>query len=154
MANRNPSTNSPKGGREYPRKYWPIGVVSHASNAVESAIIIAVRKHYKFWETQLRFEERTSTEKAITRHTTATRNKKIGAVLDLRSPYDKVSRSLMMDLVKLKLPQHFPGMIAATLQPLKLVTTGGDRNTIRKLRRRVTYGSPLSPTLFSIFVAK
>lgn len=58
---------------------------------------------------------------------------KIGAVLDLKCAYNKVFRNVMMDLVKLELPQHLNRTIAMTLQPLKIVTRGDDTNTIAKI---------------------
>lgn len=109
--------------REDPASYSQVAVMLHEREVVESAFPIKAGKHYKFCQTQLGFQEGTSTETVIIRHNTATRKVKIRAVLDLNSPFDKVPRSLMMDLVKQEVFQHLHLMIPETPQALKVVKT-------------------------------
>lgn len=66
---------------------------------------------------------------------TATQPIEIGAVLDLKSAYEKEPRNILMDTVKLKVPQLLHGMIAAAPQPLEVVTKEDDTYAIGKIPR-------------------
>lgn len=72
------------------------------------------------------------------------------AVLDLRQAYPSIPRDKIMSVAKRKLPQNLVNMVAAMLQPLKIVSRGGESKKYGTIARGVPQGSPLSPSLFDL----
>lgn len=72
--------------------------------------------------------------------------------MDLKGAYDTVPRDKLMEVVGGKLEQPLHGMISLTLQPLQIVTKGDKTKTRKEMTREVPQGSPLSPTLFNLYM--
>lgn len=132
--------------------YKPIAVMSHARKMTDVTIAMEIRKKYKLNEAQLGFQENTSTENAIVRHIRSCTDMSHMAVLDLKSAYDTVPRHKLMLCLKEPLPSNICHMIALTLQPMNIETKQDATKTIQSMAMEVTQGSPLSPTLFNVYI--
>lgn len=119
-----------KGDTSRPTSYRPIALLSHARKVIEAGIAIEIRKAYKFNCAQLGFQQ----------------------ILDLKSAYDKVPRHTLMDVIHARLPIWLVHCIAPTIQDMTVLTRDGTTSNTAKIRERVTQGSPLSPTLFNVYM--
>lgn len=135
-----------------PGNYRPIAILSHARKTIEKAIAKEIQSVYQFNNLQLGFQEHTGVETAIIRHIAQVDKMKISAILDLKGAYDSVPRKRLMDIVKQRLPKKLHGTIAMTLRPLKITTKDDKTNTTATITKGVPQGSPLSPTLFNIYM--
>lgn len=141
-----------KGDVADPKNYRPIAVLSHARKMVDAAIAMAIREKYTFNPLQLGFQPGTSTESAIVRHLDAAKNMPVTAILDLRAAYDSVPRKLMWEIIEERLDPNLAKMGAMALQPLEGKTKHDQTDQKAEVEIGVPQGSPLSPTLFNIFM--
>ena len=142
-----------KGETNKPSSYRPIAIVSHAKKVIEKAIGYQIKKQTKFDQTQVGFLEKTSTETAILRTANHFKHgRKYIAVLDLKSAYTEVPRDKLIEVISPRLTSNTTNMITLCLQPL-LIQTKGDHSKKQGLQTRgVTQGSPLSPTLYNLYM--
>lgn len=108
--------------------------------------------HYKLWDTRIAFQKAANAETSIIRPFTATSKMRIGATSDLESAYERLSRKLMMELMKRELPYILNGIIAGTSQPLRAVTKAVDIDSMGKIARKATHGSPFIPPFFNKYM--
>lgn len=141
-----------KGEKTDVRNYRPIALLSHTRKTIEAAIAMEIRGSYEFDDMQLGFQPETGTETAIVRHVANGVHLKMSAVLDLKGAYDSVPRDRMMEACRKKLPRNVVAKISHTLQPDTIITKGDDTGFEGKVTRGVPQGSPLSPTLFNVYM--
>lgn len=111
-----------------------------------------IRKHYKFSPEQLGFQPETGTETAIVRHVAQSEQMPYTAVLDFKAAYDSVPRDNLMQTLTEQLPGNLTKAIAMTLQDLNVETIDDNTNKTATIQRGVTQGSPLSPTIFNVYM--
>lgn len=141
-----------KGDPTVPSNYRPISILTHARKIIEAAISMEIRKEYQFHPTQLGFQQGTGTETAIVRHVANAQHAPYAAILDLKQAYDSVPRNILMEVVTRKLKENPAHMVALTLQKIDITTNGDEIETRGTISRGVTQGSPLSPTLFNLYM--
>lgn len=141
-----------KGDKRKAESYRPIALLSHVRKVIESAIASIIKKQYKFSEWQLGFQAGVGTENAIIRHIGNAEAMDISAVLDLRSAYDSVPREHLYKVAESSLERRTMNMIGFCLQPVKATTQGDRSKTKGTIARGVCQGSPLSPTLFNVYM--
>lgn len=89
-----------KGDKRYQGSYRTVPVMSHAGKMVEAAIGRVIREVYQFRNCQLEFQEKTSSEVAISRHITSARYTRYTTVLVLKVAYNCVPRDKIIDEVR------------------------------------------------------
>lgn len=141
-----------KGDPSLPQNYRPIAVLSHARKMIDAAIANAIHEEYTFSPVQLGFEPTTSTETAMLRHIDECKKFQYTAILDLQAAYDSVPRDLLMEVVQGRINPNITKMVAMALQPLNIKTKNDPSNNISEIKTGVPQGSPLSPTLFNMFM--
>ena len=142
-----------KGDTEDPANYCPIALLSHARKVIESAIDSEVRRTYKFHSSQYGFQRVIGTEAAILRATDLIDKEfEYCAILDLKSAYDKVPRDKLAELLRDRLPPNLVRQILTFLQTGWTKSAGDTSPNLAQQTRGVPQGSPLSPTLFNIFI--
>lgn len=141
-----------KGDKSKPDSYRPIALLSHVRKIVESAIAKIIRKNYKFHECQLGFREGTGAETAIIRHIQSAQRMEVTAVLDLKAAYDSVPRDQLYKVAQKSQRGEVMSMIGFALQPVRTITQGDSSGKVGTIAKGVCQGSPLSPTLFNMYV--
>jgi hypothetical protein len=142
-----------KGPAEDPANYRPIALLSHARKLIEKAMDYCLRAEYSFHLMQAGFRPKIGTDVALLRtvHRVRTTRPWV-AVLDLKSAYDRVPRDRLLSLARQRLSPSLAAMTSLMLQPTKIFTIGDADRTPGLLFRGVPQGSPLSPSLFNMFV--
>lgn len=135
-----------------PSSYRAIAVLSHVRKVIESAIVMAIRECYKFHESQLGFQTGTSTETAIMRHISNTKTIPLAMILDLKSAYDQVPKKKLYGIVTETQTGDIRGAIGFALQPMEIHTQGDTTEIKGTAARGVIQGSPLSTTLFNVYM--
>lgn len=141
-----------KGDRAAPRSYRPISLLSYVRKVIEAALAAHIRAEYTFEDCQLGFRLGTGTETAIMRHINNARRMAITVVLDLRSAYDTVPRKTLHSVLEARLGEHTLKLINIWLQPTEITTQGDSSGTMERIGRGVPQGSPLSPTIFNVYM--
>lgn len=141
-----------KGDAKDVRNYRPVALLSHLRKVGESAIATLTRKAHTFDEAQLGFQEGTGTETAVVRHVAAGGHMNYCAVLDLKGAYDQVPRQTLMSELSRRLPASLAAMISYTLQPATVSTKGDKTGYVDEVAEGVPQGSPLSPTIFNVYM--
>lgn len=142
-----------KGDTADPANYRPITLLSHARKVVEKALDIELREKYKPSSSQFGFQQGIGTEAAIVKT-----GEHIGkglafsAFLDLKAAYDKATRDKIITTLQLRLQSNLAAQIIAMIGPLEVQAIGDDRNNPPSITRGVPQGSPLSPSVFNIFM--
>lgn len=135
-----------------PQSYRPIALLSHVRKVIEAAIAMKIRRQYKFKDSQLGFQVDTGTERAVVRHISHARVMRIAAVLDLKSANDTVPRRTLQRVLESSLDASTVNMTSLMLQGVTIRTQGDKTGTLAQVARGVCQGSPLSPTLFNIYM--
>ncbi len=108
---------------------------------------------YKFHRSQMGFQPKKGTERAILRHRIATRQgREYAAVLDLKSAYDKVNRDKLLMEVERRISFNVTAMVSHSLTRTTFTVQGDEAGTRGASNLGVPQGSPISPTLFNIFM--
>lgn len=74
------------------------------------------------------------------------------AVLDLKGAYDRMPRNLLCQRLDISLPPWLANMVKYFLQRSFIWTAGDASKTFFSVNKGVAQGSPLSPTLYKIFM--
>lgn len=74
------------------------------------------------------------------------------AVLNLKGAYPSVPRAKPIQIISNRSPHNLTSMVAVTLMTDTISTVGDTTDVTRQLERGVPEGSPLSPTLFNLFI--
>ena len=142
-----------KGDMGKPENYRPIALLSHSRKIIEKAIDMRLRLEYTFEDAQCGFQPMRSTETALIRaHIAHRTNRKSAVILDLKSAYQTVIRAKLLERVESKLSRDLASMIALMLSDNTLKTVGDTSHRVGRIVRGVVQGSPLSPSLFNIYV--
>lgn len=141
-----------KGDPLAPESYRPIALLSHARKVIEAAIAVVIRQKYTFSDCQLGFRTGTNTETAIVGHMANCKHLRWTAVLDLKSAYDSVPRKVLMEVAARRLESDVLSAIRFALQPVHIKTIGTTTGKTGIIAKGVCQGSPLSPTLFNIYM--
>ncbi len=142
-----------KGDQDDPKNHRPISLLSQARKIIESALDCQFRNIYSNNPMQLGFQKGKSTEGAILRATELQhRGQRSIAVLDLTAAYDSVPRIHIRERVRKFLPKTLSDMIEAFLAPAWISTLGDTQERWFVVDRGVPQGSPLSPSLYNIFM--
>lgn len=141
-----------KGDDRDPRNYRPIALLSHARKFIEAGLSTEIRKVYSFDHTQLVFQTQTGTETAIIRHIAHAEKYPYTAILDRKSAYDSVPRQKLIQTLRERTPDWLVDIISLTLQDLTIKTLDEETKTKATIKSGVTQGSPLSPTVFNIYM--
>lgn len=140
------------GERADPQSYRPIALLSHVRKVVEATIAKIIRRQYTFRDSQLGFRHGTGTETALVRHISNSRQLKETAVLDLKGAYDSVPRNRLCQTLKNRVDHNTLNMINLTLQTVNIKTQGDESGHEGQVSKGVCQGSPLSPTLFNVYM--
>ena len=142
-----------KGDKDDPANYRPIALLSHARKIIESALDSTIRKTYKFHRSQYGFQLGIGTEAAILRAIDLQNNgHKYAAILDLKAAYDRVPRDKLISILQDRLPEGIVRQILPFLTTGWTKCVGANSTSWAEITRGVPQGSPMSPTLFNVFM--
>lgn len=119
---------------------------------IEVGISREIRKEYTFHDTQPGFQHKTGTETAIVRHIATAKEMPYTAISDLKAAYDTIPRKTLMELLRKRLSNNLASAITLTLQYLTVCTREDDTNTTGRISEGLKQRSPLSPTMFNIYM--
>lgn len=136
-----------------PQNWRAVALLSHARKIIEKSLDATLRANYRFHPSQCGFRKAHSMDTVIIRLLQAVRSGCIYiCVLDLKQAYAFVPRGDLMARIYDVLPHNTASMIKAMLLPTLVSTVGDDTKLILEMRRGVPEGSPLSPSLFNVYI--
>jgi len=142
-----------KGDTTDPSNYRPIALISHMRKIIEKALDLELKSCTRFHRFQCGFRARKSTESATLRFLAA---KQMGhhytAVLDLRGAYPSVPRAQLMEVLRSRLPDQICDEISLFMGDDAISTIGDPESLEATVRMGVPEGSPLSPSIFNIYI--
>lgn len=142
-----------KRGRKSSWNYWPIALLSQTRKIIKKVLDWRTRKEYKCREEKCGFLPNKSTETAILRVRMAHRsNRKATVVLDLISTYQSVLRKQLVERIRRKVSCDLSIQIQMILSENIITTVGDMRKSSGRMGRGVPQRSPLSRTLFNIYI--
>lgn len=116
------------------------------------ATAIGIREKYKMKEAQLGFQTGTGNETAIMRHVESSAMMLMTVILDLKAAYDQVAGETLYDIFTKTQPKSITGAIVYALRALEVRTQGDSTRKMGVVASGVSQGSPLSPTLFNLYI--
>jgi len=142
-----------KKSKSDPKNYRPIALISHTRKIIEKALDWKVKEATSFHRFQCGFRANRCIEQAILRYRAA---KRMGhmytAVLDLRGAYPSVPREKLFRVVCQRLRPNLASEISMFLGTDTVSTCGDETNAKANVRVGVPEGSPLSPTIFNLYI--
>lgn len=135
------------------RIWRAVALLSHVRKVLEKALDPKIRETYCFHPSQCSFRKRHSVETALLHLKNAVRQgARFVCVLYLEQAYASVPRGALVNVLDEKLPSEMAKMARAFQLDTIVETVGDNDATTADMVRGVLEGSPLSPTLFKIYI--